>query len=132
MKKNRENLLRALFCVASAMVFASGCSTGGGDSDPGGSVSVNETDAPGGDGGVSEESNAGGAVDLGPEGDVAVDCLVEAGLAPESYTAEQLGTDMMSPPEDASVDVESTVFTDCLAEAGLEHQSGGDGGSVGG
>ncbi|MEU0488110.1 hypothetical protein ABZ249_02700 [Nocardiopsis sp. NPDC006139] len=84
-----------------------------------------------GEGGVSEESNVGGAVDLGPEGDAAVDCLIEAGLAPESYTVEQLGADMMSPPEGASIDVGNEAFTDCLAEAGMEHDSGGEGGSVG-
>ncbi|WP_017571342.1 hypothetical protein [Nocardiopsis halotolerans] len=81
---------------------------------------------------MSEESNAGGAAALGPEGDVVVDCLVEAELAPESYTVEQLGTDMMSPPEEASIDVEDPAFADCLAEAGMEHDSGGENGSVGG
>jgi len=132
MNNNQNRIVRALLFAAVSVFVAGGCSTGGGATEPGGSVTVDETDSTTqGDNGVSEESNAGGAADLGPEGDVVVDCLVDAGLAPESYTVEQLGADMMSPPEEASVDVESEVFAGCMSEAGLEHDSGGDNGSVG-
>lgn len=133
MDKKSSFLFHALVCAAATTFLVSACSTGEEEAEPGGSVSVQETEpTTGGDTGVSEEANAGGAVDLGPEGDAAVDCLVRAEVAPESYTVEQLGADMMSPPEEASIDVESPGFSDCLAEAGMEHDSGGDNGSVGG
>mgnify|MGYP006926216778 CR=1 FL=1 len=59
---------------------------------------------------------------LGEEYQPTVDCLVEAGAAPEDYTVTQLESDLHDHFQDSDVDLAASEFDECLALSEIEFE----------
>ncbi len=59
---------------------------------------------------------------LGEEYQPTVDCLLEAGVAPEDYSVTQLESDLRDHFQDSEVDLTASEFDECLALSDIEFE----------
>ena len=59
---------------------------------------------------------------LGEEYQPTVDCLLDAGAAPEDYSVTQLESDLRDHFQDSEVDLTSSEFDECLALSDIEFE----------
>lgn len=74
---------------------------------------------------AEDEEIAGGEPEtglLGEEYQPTVDCLQEAGAAPEDYTVDRLETDLHGHFQDSDVDLSAPEFDECLALSEIEFE----------